>query len=121
MVTCKILDNGDLEVTANEETREWLREHETEDYWGKLADLFEPYSCNGSFTPFEPSDGTAYQAPFVGLTSAPCIAEEYSINDDNLHEVVGRCWWYPSYAINDPMDDLRDTGRTVFTLASEES
>lgn len=118
MVDCKILPNGDLEVTANEETREHIRENEANDgYWETLCRIFEPYWTNGSYQPFDAGEGN----PNVGLTSAPCIAESMDVPDSGENVIVGRLWWYPNYMVRDPLDDLRDTGRTVFTLASEKS
>lgn len=35
--------------------------------------------------------------------------------DDGRREIVGRCWWFPNYMTQDPLADLRDNGRTIFT------
>lgn len=76
-----------------------------------MLDLMEPYSCNGSYTMFDA--GTAN--PFVGLTDAPCIAEEMSCDDDGDNQVEGRLWWFPNYMVRSYVQDLIDTGETIFT------
>lgn len=106
----EIDDAGDLVVTADREMLEAVMS-EHPDYWSRLEALFESYSTNGSYTPFDAGQAN----PFVGLTSAPCVAEGMGYEDDGARVVVGRLWWYPGYQLADPIDDLRETGRTVFT------
>lgn len=117
MFDVTILPNGDLELAADAETREYIAECQKEgkDYWSIMFDLFEPYSTNGEYTPFDAGQAN----PFVGLTSAPCIAESMDYPDDGNHEIVGRLWWYPDYMIRDDLGELRDTGRVAYTLAGE--
>lgn len=111
-VTAKELPNGDLLVTADNATRSdiayGLREH---GYWVAFADAFEGYSCNGSYTPFDAGEGN----PFVGLTSAPCIAESMSTEDDGTQVIHGSFWYFPDYAIRDPLEELATRGRTIFS------
>lgn len=116
-LTAKPMPNGDLLVTADNAMRSNLAEALRSDrgYWSAFADLFESYSCNGSYTPFDAGEGN----PFVGLTSAPCIAESMDYPDSGEAEIVGRLWWFPHYAIDDPLQELARHGRTVFTLADE--
>lgn len=114
-VNCQVLPSGDLLVTADNETRaEIARGMNDFGYWGTFADAFEPHSCNGSYTPFDAGDGD----PFVGLTSAPCIAETLFYDDDGRRDIDGRLWWFPDYMVRDPLDELKSHGRTVFSLAS---
>jgi len=114
MITCKILPDGNLKVTAGNEARSdiacGLKEH---GYWPTFASVFEPYSCNGGFTPFDAGDGN----PFVGLTSAPCIAEALDCGDSGEQSVVGRLWYFPDYCLRDPLDELARKGVTVFAPA----
>lgn len=109
-VTCTVLPCGSLEVTSDEESREELREARERGYWQAFCELFESHMCNGGFTPFDAGDGN----PFVGLTSAPCIAEELSADDAGRNHIFGRFWFFADYAIRDPLEELCDTGRTVF-------
>jgi hypothetical protein len=115
VISCTILPNGNLKVTAGNQTRAFIAEQERnqQGYWTILSDLFEPYFTNGSYEPFDAGDGN----PFVGLTSAPCIAEAMTVEDDGSREIIGRCWWYPNYMIRDPLDELKRLGRTEFAAA----
>lgn len=122
---CKVLPNGDLLVTAGNTCRAYIADEMRKgaNYWGILADIFEQERCNGGFEPFEPGSGEPYSAPFVGLTSAPCIAESLNYEDDGRQTIEGRVWWFPDYATHDPLDELKNRGRTVFAFgfnASEE-
>lgn len=115
-LTCEVQPNGDLLLTIDGEDRENLPALVAErGWWSALWDLFEDYSCNGSYTPFDAGDGN----PFVGLTAAPCIAEAMDYPDNGEREIIGRLWWFPDYMVRDPLDELAETGRTVFTLAKE--
>lgn len=111
-VEITIDDAGDLVVTADREMLEDVAAT-CSDYWGRLHSVFEPYSANGSYAVFDAGSAN----PFVGLTDAPCVAEEMDVLDDGTHVIVGRLWWYPGYELADPWTDLEETGRTVFTAA----
>lgn len=117
MINATVLPSGNLKVTAGNETRadiaQWMRNGR--DRWTIFADLFEPYSCNGSFTPFDASDGN----PFVGLTGAPCIAEAMTVEDDGARAIEGRFWFFGDYMIRDELEELARRGRVIFTLARE--
>lgn len=117
--TCTRLENGNLKLTLNEEGREWLSDVMADKhffFWTALSDLFESYACNGSYTPFDAGDGD----PFVGLTSAPCIAEAMDYPDDGRRVIEGDFWYFDRYMIDDPLEELRDNGETIFQLAKEE-
>jgi len=81
-------------------------------YWGTICDLFESEICNGGFQPFDGGDGN----PFVGLTSAPCIAEEMASDEDGKNHISGRLWTFPDYMIRDPFKELAEHGRVTFEL-----
>ena len=117
MLTCTILPDGDLKLTLSNEGRRNISEalEQNQGYWTIMADLFEGYSCNGSFTHFDAGEAN----PFVGLTSAPCIAEAMDYPDNGENEVVGRLWWLSDYAIRDDLEELRTLGRTVYHLAGD--
>lgn len=114
----KIIANGDLLMTASDETRaemaDMLRDPNW-NYWSVFAELLEIYLCNGSYTPFDAGEGN----PFVGLSSAPCIAESMCYSDSGELEIDGRFWYYPNYAITDPLAELKNKGRVIFDLARE--
>ena len=113
----QVQPNGGLLITATQEGRDWIAEQQERerDSTSILIDALEPYWTNGSYTPFDA--GTAN--PFVGLTEAPCIAEDMSHHDDGKREVVGKLWWFPEYMLVDPVEELRTKGRVVFTAAPE--
>ncbi len=115
MLKCQIMPSGDLFVAADNETREDISDaiESGKDYLSILCDIFEGYSCNGSYTPFDSSEGN----PFVGLTSAPCIAESLSVEDNGDLNIDGRLWWFPNYMLHDPIIELRNKGETVFKAA----
>lgn len=111
-ITCTILDSGDLRLSVDPETAVELREALRESYWQAFGDLMESESCNGGFTPFDAGQAN----PAVGLTSAPCIAESMDYDDDGRATINGRFWWFPDYAIRDPLDELARDGETVFAF-----
>ena len=115
MIECNILENGNLQLSIAEECdrEEFADNLEYRGFWSAFFDGMEPHSCNGSFTPFDAGDAN----PFVGLTSAPCIAESMDIDDKGQCEIVGRFWYYDDYAITCPLEKLASEGRVVFQLA----
>lgn len=120
MINATILPNGNLKITAGNESRAWLAEQMAGDrynFWATLWDAFEDYACNGSFEPFDAGEAN----PFVGLTSAPCIAESMSIADNGDRTIDGQFWYFDRYQIDCPLEQLRNCGRVIFTLAKEDS
>lgn len=106
--------NGDLLITANNPTRNYLATMgDDADFNQAMFDLLEPLSTNGGFTLFDAGQAN----PFVGLTSAPCIAESMNYDDDGSMEVVGRLWWFKAYQVQSYVRELRTTGRVVFPQA----
>lgn len=115
MITCKILPNGDLKLTAGNAARSELKSlRERFGYWQAMADALEGYSCNGSFTHFDAGQAN----PFVGLTSAPCIAEVMDTDDDGRQSVDGRLWWFPDYVIRDDLEELYRKGYVIYNPVS---
>lgn len=115
MINCTILDNGNLLLQAGNDARKALcdaRDDGFTSYWSTMADAFESYSCNGSYTHFDAGQGN----PFVGLTSAPCIAESMSYLDSGDLEIHGRLWYYSEYCLRSDLDELIARGRTEYTF-----
>jgi len=119
MLTATRLANGDLKLTADNETRNEIADmlFHGRSYWAIMADLFESYSCNGSYTHFDAGDAN----PFVGLSSAPCIAETMDYADNGDAKIDGDFWYFGEYATRDDLAELKNTGRVVYSLASEAS
>lgn len=118
MITATKLPNGDLKLSASNACRAWLAESMASkhyNFWSTLADGLESYWTNGSYQPFDAGDGN----PFVGLTSAPCIAETMNFEDDGTQTIDGDFWYFDRYVIDCPLEQLRNFGRAVFTLARE--
>lgn len=113
MINVTRLPDGNLKLTADNETRRFIAENEHRPYWTIMADLFEPYYCNGSYEPFDPADGN----PFVGLTDAPCIAENMCYDDDGTRTVDGNFWYFADYVTVNDLDELKRKGRVIYTLA----
>ena len=110
-------DRGDLVMTlllTDPEDKSDLREQYHE--FGEvdtLSRLLEPFAVNGSFSFVDGEAGN----PHVGLTSAPCVAESLSYDDDGQATVEGRLWWFPNYAIEGVVDTLLDRGEVTWTAA----
>jgi len=114
-IECILLANGDLKLVIDADSRDELIDamDDGKGFWPILCELFESYSCNGSYQPFDAGDGD----PFVGLTSAPCIAECMDYADDGTKNIEGDFWYFADYAIRDPLDELVENFETIFTLA----
>lgn len=110
------LPNGNLLLQASNEDRHEIAERRRAGHSHDhiMAELLEPYSTNGRYTPFNAGNGN----PHVGLTSAPCIAESMDTDDNGHHEVTGKLWWFPAYELRDELEELRTKGRVVFFLAA---
>ena len=130
MIKCTILKNGNLKITAGNEARQWIKENRifcTEKktnkkvyplrgYWDCMADLFEGYSCNGSFSHFDAGKAN----PFVGLTDAPCIAESMYPDDDCKNVIDGRLWAFKDYVMRDDLEELKNKGFVIYQLVEED-
>jgi hypothetical protein len=104
---------GNLVLTLDPDEAENIAASlEKRGYWSAMAEMFEQHSCNGSYTPFDASDGD----PFVGLTSAPCIAECMHLLDDGTQEIEGRFWYSDNYMLINEVQDLIDGKTVTFTL-----
>ena len=56
------------------------------------------------------------------LTDSPILAECDGLDRDDHGELtaVGKVCWFPDYMVRDPWEELRNRGRTVFSLAPED-
>lgn len=99
------LGNGDLEVF-------FQSEKDKEDFDAKdIYDAFEELTGNG-YDFVDPEEvGALTDAPILGIVS----------HDDN-GELTGieKLWWYPNYAVTDPVAELKEKGKVVFTKAPDE-
>ena len=113
----RVLDNGNLLMTLGDEGRAELADmiESGKDYWSIMGEMFESTACNGSYAAFDAGDGN----PFVGLTSAPCIAESMIYEDDGQAVIDGAFWYSEDYMLVNELESLRDDGQFIWTLASE--
>ena len=112
MINATILQNGNLKLSASNACRQWISENEGLGYWVLMAELFEDYSCNGGFVHFD--SGRAN--PFIGLTSAPAIAERMNYDDEGNQLIEGRAWAFFDYMVTDDIAELKNKGFVVYTL-----
>jgi hypothetical protein len=117
MLTCRVDENGNLRVTCDrsEDQEELVEVFAARGEMAALCEGLEGYSCNGSFAPFDAGDGN----PFVGLTSAPCIAESLDWDGDGQAEIVGRFWYHSNYMTESAVQELCAGNTVVFTLGGE--
>jgi hypothetical protein len=54
------------------------------------------------------------------LTEAPILTDDLVYEDNGSCTVHGKIWWYPSYAVSDPFEELKNRGRVIFTYAPAE-
>lgn len=109
-----ILPNGHLQLSLEPDERDDLiAANERGGEMGALMDLTEPYWTNNGFHPFDAGQAN----PYVGITSAPCIAERMSGPDEasGKYEIDGRLWWFPTYETTGIVDELLEHGKVVFS------
>lgn len=109
-----VLDNGNLRLSVRDGMLDDAKEDFSNGYL-KDHEIFEPYSCNGSYELFDAGDAN----PFVGLTDAPCIAESMDYLEDGTKEIIGRFWYYSDYQLSYWFEELIDNGEVIFTLAND--
>ena len=114
-IDIEIMQNGNLKLSLDSESQEALRDNMQEPDFNRhntIGELFEDHACNGSYTPFNAGDAN----PFVGLTDAPCIAETMEHDDEGNQTIEGRFWHFAEYQIACELEQLAETGETVFIL-----
>lgn len=104
---------GDLKISASNAGRAWIKEQEGRGYWSVMADIFEPWSTNGSYQHFDAGDAN----PFVGLTSAPCVAQAMNVDDSGKQSIEGKFWYLADYMIHDDLESLKRQGVVAYQLA----
>lgn len=109
MLNFKILENSNLLITAGNAARQYIKENQKPDVF-MIHDLMEWEICNGSFSPFNAGDAN----PFIGLTSAPAIAECMETDENGKNHIIGQCWYFEPYQVADFCDILKRRGRVIF-------
>jgi hypothetical protein len=111
--------DGDLLLTADAEAIEWMLDELQLERSEDMILLYgmEGYWTNGSYWPFDAGLGN----PFVGLTGAPCIAEDLDIDESFNRSVVGRLWAFLDYQVKSLIDELATKGQVRFTLVANQT
>lgn len=112
------LENGKLRLTLDyaDEAEKAELENDLLELMSRKTDILilidgtEKYWTNGSYQPFDAGGGD----PFVGLTSAPMIAEEMSYDENGDAEIIGDCWYFGNYMIESFIDVLIENGEVLF-------
>ncbi len=106
-VNYKITDEG-LVFTADNETRKEIKEafDSFMHYESLAATVLEYPLCNGLFW-VEAHEISA-------LTSSLIFSDSCKNEDDDTYPEDANFYWYSNYAIEDPIQILKNTGRVVF-------
>lgn len=113
MITAKILKNGVLKITADNEGRAMIKE------------AYAGFGVSGSGgyprAEMEVIDelgqrGWEFVRPewVAALTDAPIITDDIIFADNGDVEYVGDVWWFPNYMVTDPWEVLKNKGRVYF-------
>lgn len=90
---------------------EYIQDKLEKDIW---YELFEPYSCNGSYTPVDP------EQVYVGLTSDPYIIAESATPENNGDiTVYGKIYHCPNYMVISIIDKLINDGEYTLSVIND--
>lgn len=111
-VKITIEENGDLTLKLdNQVDRDDLKAILEDDGSDQaLYTLLEDEAVNGSYTAFDAGNGN----PFVGLTEAPCIAEQMDVHEDGTQVIIGDFWYFERYMLECPVEKLLEEGSVTF-------
>jgi hypothetical protein len=111
VITTTLTPDGHLRLQADAESREALRGEEYPRQERMVADELRDH---GHYEFIEPVD-------ILALTDAPilCHADDQTVCGDGTREFVAgaRFYWFPSYMVRNPWDDLAEQGEVTFRKA----
>ena len=121
MLTLNETSNGNLAITidktaSSDDIAELKDRAEEVGELPALIEYTESYWTNGGYLPFDAGVGN----PNVGLTDAPCIAENMDRDDDGNATIDGKFWYFPNYAVESFLDTLITRGTVEFTLGPQQ-
>lgn len=114
-----VQDNGDIAIEMAQDDLDEVEQskarasHLDHDVLADLLELSGDWP-GGQYIPVRPE-----QVPGA-LTDAPMFTDEVSFasgDDDAEYTATGNVWWYPDYMVKNFVDELVESGRTVFTKA----
>ena len=100
-----ISKHGDLVIKLHRESKAELKELSQEEGWqgdAVMGDIFENLLCNSEYSWVRPEE-------IAALTNAPILGIR---GEDG--ESVEQVWWYPSYQLRSPQQDLLEYGEVIF-------
>jgi|ADurb_Met_03_Slu_FD_contig_31_747527_length_420_multi_1_in_0_out_0_1 hypothetical protein len=109
--------NGNLTIVAETSDMEMLtemKERVGNDDLRFMDELLEEtgWSGNSVLMSISPED-------VGGLTEAPIVTDDRTIEDDGKVVVNGNVWWFPNYMVENFADTLIQNGRVTFMLADD--
>lgn len=112
MIKAKILSDGFLKITADNESRNDLKQFYIPDSGG----IIHGYPKAEDYVIESLHDNFYFVLPeqIGALTSAPIFTDDLDIDDDGKVAYVGDVFWYPNYMLIDPWEELKNKGYVVF-------
>jgi len=112
-ISWKVLPNKNLEITATGDDLEEIRQDVEDQSDSRLLDYLEPMFGNG-YMLVRPEQ--------IGALTDSLIISDGSLDDNGEIDFGSKpkFWWYPQYELRSPLEDLAETGKTIFTYAGEE-
>ncbi len=112
-----ILPNGDLQITADNAGRAWIKAMlqalSVNELWPDFAEYFLQF-----YYPWLLLATDQDRCDMGALTSSPILLETTNTGEDLAEP---RVWWFPEYQVENEFDTLKNTGRLVLTLAREDA
>ncbi len=112
MFNTRTLENGNLVITASNEGRAYLAER-----------YRDPLACPDSIMAwlavdwFELELVSESQYGRLGALTRPPILTDGGLDEEGDTDLSANFWWFPGYMLVDPMEQLKNTGRTWFQHA----
>lgn len=105
------LENGKLQVKFTGDEQDKLELEERAKDWGInsiLAEILEPYTCNGW--------GFHLASDLGQLSESPVIAKESYSEEDGSITLIGKAWYSPNYAVQSEIELLLEKGYFEYDL-----
>jgi hypothetical protein len=87
-------------------------ERQTDESPRDIFEALEALTANDSYGWLRPEE-------IAALTDAPIIGQDVARDDSGELVSVGAVFWYPQYETTDPIRELMERGRVIFTRAPD--